>query len=322
MRAGLLSDPRVVHLLRTAFIPCMISALNTPELLRDPRDAKTLQGFVSKATDDFNGGEREAFILPDGKMQRVFLSLRGKGRGRKGDVHYTRAGRRSDSACGVFKDEAKKALRRCKQGLPEDWKQIWAGTHPEVRRLAETAPVWPTPEKGAALRVFVRNSYLMYDELSGSKLVLPRPAELEAWLGELDRVGDRAKMPAALFARLRAAMMPRGFIAPQPKAASLGGGLELIAEAVEGDLVHGRVVGDFRIEPKTREETGLRRSAALIFHSRGRLRGRFVYNKASKTLQACKLVAEDVDFDFDPQHKLAGYVDSHHRIGVEWLAPR
>jgi hypothetical protein len=84
VRAGLLSDARVVALLRTMFIPCHLSALNTPECMADARDASVLEACAKDCSERFQGGEREAFLLPDGTLPDAVVAgwcerLKGKG---------------------------------------------------------------------------------------------------------------------------------------------------------------------------------------------------------------------------------------------------
>src|SRR5690606_309581 len=132
----------------------------------------SLARYVDPKLDDFDGGEREAFILPDGRMLEVFMSLHGTWR-LNGKTHYTRAGRRSEDAVALFRQHAETALRAVPAGLPADWDAIWAGTAEEVEASAAEAPRWPVPAAGRqALRVFSRNSYRMYEELAGCELVL------------------------------------------------------------------------------------------------------------------------------------------------------
>jgi hypothetical protein len=162
VRAGLLSDPRVVVALRTLFVPVHCSALNTPHCMRDPRDVELLRSHAGAATDRFIGGEREAFLLPDGTMQRVFLSLN-----QGSSSQYTAAKRRADSATREFRHHGAIALRDSGDGeVPAEWRRLWDGEHEALAPLADERPRWPAPPPGRqGFRVFVRNSYKMYDDL-------------------------------------------------------------------------------------------------------------------------------------------------------------
>ena len=48
MRAGLLSDPRVVVALRTLFVPVHMTALNTAHCMHDPRDEALLKEVLQE----------------------------------------------------------------------------------------------------------------------------------------------------------------------------------------------------------------------------------------------------------------------------------
>ncbi|MCA8954649.1 MAG: hypothetical protein KDC87_01165 [Planctomycetes bacterium] len=305
-------------LLRRYFIPCMISALNTKELMHDPRDAATLGRYVSRDLDDFDGGEREAFLLPSGEMLGVFLSLRSSVEGSPFS-HYTRAGRQSDDVVRTFRKHARQALRRLRSRLPARWVAVWAGTDPEVAQVRATEPRWPRPASGEALRVFVRNSYLMYDELTGCKLVAVSPAQQRAWLSGATVRGARLALPEPLFHALLQAMHPRGMIGPRPAADSLRGNLVLVVEQVEAERITGRVTGTFAIQPEDLAEVGRRRNAACRFRLAGELSGRFEIDRRSGRLTTLQAAGTGIDFAMLPRSGMQPYYFApSYRVAIEW----
>lgn len=309
----------MVALLQTAFIPCHISARNTPECMHDPRDVDLLGHYARTTGEQFQGGEREAFVLPDGTMQQVFLSLHGPDRW-NGQLHMTAAGRRSELAVQPFRQHAERALRAA-GGLPEAWDAIWRGEHELVRQIAATAPRWPEPEPGAlALRVFVRNSYRMYDDMHGCELVPLAETVVADWCRELAAVGDRAALPDAAFRDLARAMVPRGQVDTTLADGSIAGRLELAVQAVDGDLVRGRVTGHFALLPQDKAEVGRRPNAACRFTSEGRLVGRFVLDRAAGQVRELRVGATGVALDWRSGGASVREFDPFHAIGIELVA--
>lgn len=317
MRAGLLSDPRVVALLQTLFVPCHVSELNTPQCMRDPRDLELLRHYISSDTDDFDGGEREAFVLPDGTMQGVFLSL-----GSLGDdgQQLTAAGRRSEAALSQFRRHAVTALLALHERLPTEWDAIWDGTADVTKAMRTATPQWPEPAAGEqGFRVFVRNSYRLYDDLHGCELALLEPQLAREWTAALHQPGDRAALPRQAFLTLANAMVPRGQVATHLDPESISGELALVVTEVDDAGIRGRVEGSFALLPRRWDEVGKRKAAACMFASKGTLRGRF--RLADGELQQLRAVATDVEFVWRPQH--VGSSDRFapwHRIGIEWVA--
>lgn len=318
MRAGLLSDPRVVALLQTHFIPVHVSERNTPDCMRDRRDLELLARYAGGATDDFDGGEREVFVLPDGRMQRVFLSLHGTHAG-NGCTQMTAAGRRSDDAVALFRTHGAAALQQLHGELPADWQAIWDGKAPQLAALQAAGPQWPLPAAGeAALRVFVRNSYRQYDDLHGCELVPLADAEVAALAAGLRSAGDRAALPRAAFVALANAMVPRGQVATRLQPESIGGGLEFVVEAVDGDGVRGRIDGRFALQPKAWQEVGLRQNAVCMFSSAGRFAGRFAL--AAGRLQQLRAVATEVEFAWRPRFGSYDGFAPRHQVAIEWVS--
>lgn len=323
MRAGLLSDPRVVALLRTLFVPVHVSALNTPHCMHDPRDVALLQAFVSKDTDRFAGGEREAFVLPDGTMQCVFLSLNGCDVGEFGKEanQYTAAGRRDEAAVRLFRHHGAVALRALHGELPTAWRELWDDDHPDALAVRAEPPRWPEPAVGAqGFRVFVRNSYRMYDDLHGCQLALLAPQVVAAWGADLAAPGDRAALPRASFVALAQAMVPRGMVDTVLAKDSITGRLELLARQVDGDRVAGDIEGDYELLPKQKGEVGKRLNAAVLFRSRGRFVGRFVWDRRLGTFAALRVVTKDVAFEWLPEGG-GDHSDfpPRHQVGIEWV---
>jgi hypothetical protein len=335
VRAGLLSEPRVIALLRTVFVPVHVSALNTPHCMRDPRDVELLTKYVSPQTDDFDGGEREAFVLPDGTMQTVFLSLSGHAIGEYSSKcsHYTAAGRRADEVSRCFRHYGAIALRAVQDELPEAWHKIWDSELPEagdqildgenadVAAIEREAPRWPEPPAGRqGFRVFVRNSYRMYDDLHGAQLALLDDGTVTAWGRQLEQAGSRAPLPRAAFVALAQAMVPRGMVDTELDPESIAGELELVATAVDGRRVTGTIEGSFGLKPKNKSEVGKRDNAAVLFESTGRLVGRFVWDRDAERFEDLRIAAADVQFAWKPD---GGGSSSdfapRHQVGIEWV---
>ena len=320
MRAGLLSDPRVVALLRRDFVPCVISALNTVQCLADPRDAETLARYVDPKGEDFDGGEREVFILPDGTMLGVFLSLHGSVP-LNGKTHFTRAGRHTEDAVVVFKRHAREALERTDGGVPPDWAEVWEGGTEDVAAIAATVPQWPLPARDEqALRVFVRNSYRMYEDLAGCELVALDAATVAALLAACDEVGARVALPVTPFRALVNAMVPRGQVGTHLADESIDGVLELCVDELDGDSVRGHIEGRYAMVPGDRSEVGLRSNAACLFTSSGRFVGRFTIDRSAKRVVELRAAILDVEFEWLPRYRpLAGEFPAVHAAAIEWV---
>ncbi len=322
MRAGLLSDARVVAILRELFVPVHVTALNTLHCMRDPRDEALLRAAIRDDTDDFDGGEREAFLLPDGTMLPVFMSLHGREmtEWETRASHYTGDGRRDETTVAEFRHRGADALRRVHGELPEKWRQLWDPEHSAVQEVLASSPRWPEPAPGtAALRVFSRNSYRMYDDLHGAELVTLAAADLRAWTTPL-RTGDRrAAMPRAAFVSMARAMVPRGMVDTELADASITGELVLVVEQGEPAGLRGRIEGRFALEPKAKEEVGKRLNAACLFESRGQLRGRFELSSDGR-LRLLRVVAHGVEFAWLPGYSTRDdEFEPWHRVAIEWV---
>jgi hypothetical protein len=290
--------------------------------MRDPRDIALLRSFVGNDTDDFDGGEREAFVLPDGTMSTVFLSLNDHAVGEYGGVvkQYTAEGRRSDGAARMFRRHGAAALRALHGELPAAWHELWDVDHADVVAVQGEQPRWPQPPAGQqGFRVFVRNSYRMYDDLHGAQLALLPDAAVAAWGGRLATAGDRAALPDEAFLALARAMVPRGMVDTELAAESIEGRLELVATAAGDELVRGTVEGTFALEPQDLDEVGKRRNAAVLFTSSGRLAGRFTWDRCTRTFRELRVVASDVEFWWKPKKGLDTDFPPRHQIAVEWV---
>ncbi len=326
MRAGLLSDARVVVALRTLFVPVHITALNTAHCMHDARDVELLTSMAGDGTDRFQGGEREAFVLPDGRMQRVFLSLNGHDVGgfATGVAQYTAAGRRSDDGTRMFRHHGAIALRDTHGEVPVEWRSLWDGNHPDLVPIASEAPRWPEPAPGRqGLRVFVRNSYRMYDDLHGSQLVLLADDVVAAWTAPLTAPESRAQLPSAQFDALARAIVPRGQVDTELATASIHGRLTLVARSVDGEIVTGDVTGTFSLRPTDLAEAGKRPSAAALFESKGTLTGRFTFDRALRTFRELRVVATGVEYalksHWDPGGSGLTNHAPRHQIAIEWV---
>src|SRR5262245_1099571 len=291
--------------------------------MQDPRDVELLTKYVNSQTDDFDGGEREAFVLPDGTMQTVFLSLSGHAIGEYSSKcsHYTAAGRRADEVSRCFRHYGAIALRAVHGDLPEVWNQIWDGENAEVAAIEREAPRWPEPPAGRqGFRVFVRNSYRMYDDLHGAQIALIDDDTVAAWGRQLEQAGSRAPLPRAAFVALAQAMVPRGMVDTVLDPESIAGELELVATGVDGHRVTGIVAGSLAVKPKNISEVGKRANAAVLFESAGRFAGRFVWERAAQRFEDLRIAAADVQFAWNP----AGGGSSsdfapRHQVGIEWV---
>ncbi len=326
MRAGLLSNPCVIAQLQTNFLPVHISALNTPECMHDPRDVATLASFATDDTDRFQGGEREAFVRADGTMGTVFLSLSGS-EVRGNEFHcsqYTAPLRRDDSVVRLFRYYGAVALRTTNDALPSSWRELWDPEHPLVTSIASALPRWPEPRAGEqGFRVFVRNSYRMYDDLHGSQLALVDGPALATWTQHIAELGIATKLPEASFRALADAMVPRGGVDTRLDDASIAGDLLLRPEAIEGPYVVGTLQGSFALTPTRSEEAGRRPSAAWLFHSKGQLVGRFRWNRENGQFEQLRVVADQVDFSWDPPDRdRPDYHAPRHQIAFEWVFGR
>lgn len=321
MRAGLLSDPRVVVALQELFVPVHVSALNTSHCLRDPADAELLRSYIRTDTDDWDGGEREAFVLPDGSMLPVFLSLHGRNHDEwtSRASHYTAAERRAESAAQVFRTWAERVLLRIHGEPSARWAAIWAPGDAAVEAVAAAAPRWPEPAPGqAGWRVFVRNSYRQYDDLAGSEIVPVDAATWRQWLAPLAAGEPRVVLPRPEFVALARKMVPRGMVDTELREESIAGELVLVVTERSASGMRGRVEGSFALRPTTKIEVSKRENAACLFHSAGRLAGEFRLDAAGRL--ELRAVAESVEFAW---HPLGGGRDEDfapwHRVAFEWV---
>jgi hypothetical protein len=321
VRAGLLSDPRVVHLLRTCFVPCMLSARNNKELLGDARDLALLES-ISKATGEpFQGGERELFLLPDGTPQRVFLSSHADGNSNE-STHRTAAKRRTEAAVRPWRRHAEAALRAVHEDLPEPWARAWSPEAAEVAAIAAEPAHWPVPPPGEqALRVHVRNSYLLYDDLHGCELSPLRAADTEALaasLGATPKVGARAALPLDAWLSLVRAMAPRGMVGTRLREASVRGEFEFVVESTDGGAVAGRVEGSFAMAPTVSSEVSIRETGTCMFTCSGRFAGRF--RLESGRLASLRAVAVDVALRWLPRFPVPNVFAPRQAIAIELVA--
>lgn len=315
MRAGLLSDPRVVALLQQQFIPCLSSACNTADRIDDPADVACLAAYAASSGEGFVGGEREAFVLPDGTMLDVFLSLR------DGQVasHATAAARRSERAVRPFRAHAEQALQRLLGELPADWASYWDGTAAAVQRVAAAAPRWPEPAGAPALRVFVRNGADAYDDLHGCELFSLAERDLLGGAA-LAVPGARVAVPAEVFRDLVRAMVPRGGVDGRLQDESIDGELAFVVEQVEAGVARGRIEGRVEMRPTRREENGRRPNAARLFIVDAAIVGRFAFDGNLHRFRSLRFATDDAEFrEWSPLRPAGTHPALPYAVGVEWL---
>lgn len=325
MRAGSLSDPRVVALLRRHFLCVHIPELQTEDLIEDRRDVALLRHLDATLantkpmtfgvqTPRLQAGEREVFLTPDGTIVDIFLSLNAGGQGQKQYTESVRAA--PEAAVERFFAGAAKVLKATFGELPEDFAALQEGTAPavaEVRGLKLPAPVGPA--QGTALRIHTRSNFVMYEALTGSETVLLQPSEVKGLFPSSP--GTEVRWPTGIVHRLCRAMYPRGAgvvleFAPD----SITGDLCAAATHLEDGLVRGTLQGSYRLTAETEEERGRRASYRPFRSCEGPLTGDFLFDPRTGELLSLRLVSEGTT-----TFHHGGLKEGRHRIAVERLAP-
>lgn len=325
MRAGSLSDARVVALLRKYFVCARLPELSTKDLIRDPRDIALLERLHAEAMagpyprrPGFFGGEREAFFTPDGEVLDVFLSLGTQGRSDSQFLVEQRA--RPEAMVQRFFERAASALRAVHGALPDDFEALCDGSAAAVAEVA--ASVVPHPRvasDGPALRVSVRNDRVMYTELCGQDLIAWKDAELAQLLPDCS-VGERArKWPRAAFLRIAHASYPRGAVLPRLRDESILGELHMLVDEVTDAAVRGRIEGRLELRPTTGEEVGARKEARMPFELRMELCGDFTFDRVAGHFTALRIVSRASELT----HVYGGRkTRDRYWLGVELARPR
>lgn len=323
MRAGSLSDARVVALLQKYFVCARMPELSTKELIRDPRDVELLQRLHGEATSTeyptrpgFFGGEREAFFTPDGEIVEVFLSLGTQGKPDSQFLAEQRA--KPEAKVQRFLGKAARALELAHGELPADFAALCDGTAPEVAAVrASAVPAPPACAEGIALRVSVRNDRAMYTELCGTDAVVFAATELQALLPDPGTGERELEWPRAAFLRIAHASYPRGEVWPRLRDESVHGSLRTLVTEVTPSTVSGTFAGTLALLPTSREELGARKEARMQFELRTALAGDFVFDRAAGRFTSLRIASQDAKV----VHVWGGreVPDERYWLGVELL---
>ena len=287
MRAGSLSDPRVVALLRRHFVCVHVPMLATAFLIEDPEDRAFLEALNRKHNTAYGGrgdgplygGEREVFLAPDGTLIRIGMTLHAGGRENEQSIRRVRAA--PEHAVRQFFGYAEEALRKVRGDLPEDFEALRTGDDPEVARLRVLAPP-PAPD--GTLRIWVRNDRLMYEALVGE-------SRIDVDAGECARIAAEGPWPRELFVRLARECYPRGDVFIDLRPESVEGGIETHDVKVEDGVARGRFRGRLRLAPRTDVERG--RRAASFLWAETRLEGDFAFDRTARRFTSFRLAGFD-----------------------------
>lgn len=328
MRAGSLSDPRVVALLGKHFVPVVMTELVTRDLIEDPRDVALLEKYDRERAESgrnpgLQGGEREVFLTPDGELVDVFLSLHHGSRTteHQGHEYHGQFGREEraspDAAVAHFFESASLAYERSFGALPRDWRRLLDGTAPEVARVrAARIPASLPSDDGLTLRLWVRADVLMYEGLVGYELVHLDASEARSLLPERLRPGARSSWPRALFVRLARSAYPRGAgVLVALADSSVHGAIETTLLGSSSGKLRGRFAGSFRLEPATDAERSRRRTYKPYRRTRGELIGDFVWNEKDARFESFRLVSRNGSSTFSHGRS----EEQSYQLGVELL---
>ncbi len=294
MRAGTLSDARVLALLHRYFLSVHMPELVTKHLIEDPEELRLLEEYDRQCRErrdwaGLAGGEREVFLAPDGELLDVFLSLNV---GSKDERQYTPQARRNpEVAVRRFFAGAERALRRSDDGVPEDFAALRDGTHEDVARFAAaTAPDDSPPADGHQhVRVYVRNDLVMYTALVGASWFSLTPVEASALVPS---DGGATTWPRASVLALARAAYPRG----------AGVLLELADHSIEGEITttvlerdgrtaRGRIAGRIAMTANDPAERGRRESYRPFRGLEVELFGEFAFDLEHERFTALRLAS-------------------------------
>lgn len=302
MRAGTLSDHRVLALLRRHFVCVHLPELVTRHLIEDPADLALIERYdrecraSKRGWPGLHGGEREVFLAPDGELLDVFLSLNV---GTQAQRQYTLVARATpEVAVRRFFAAAKVALRHTTAGVPDDFAALRDGTHPAVEAIAALVPDAPAPPDDARqhVAVHVRNDLVMYESLAASSWFSLDRAQARAILPDPSTAGQTNAWPRELVLALARAAYPRG----------AGVLLDLADESIEGDVTTsielsdlgvtvGTFTGQLTMTADTPEERG-RRSSYRPFRSLTfALVGDFAFDATTGRFTAFRLASTSAD---------------------------
>ncbi len=324
MRAGSLSDPRVLALLEACFVPVHVTELCTQSLLADPRDAGILQRLhdANRAARGafavgFWGGEREAFLDLDGELLDVFLSL---GQQTEADSQFLVEQRqRPEARVQEFFRRAARALRASTGAVPPEFAACRDGTSKRVAAFASwSMPCPELPAGQVGLQVHVRNDRVMYTDLVGTALLRLSAAQARSLLPDLESGSTSRTWPQPLFLRLAHLTYPRGHVAPRLADSSITGEVRTLVDAAAGDEVRGRFAGHLDLDPRDPEELGFRKEARTDFRLQCGLVGEFCFDRRQGRFTALRLVSQNAEL----RHRWPGreHALDRYALGVE-LAP-
>lgn len=317
MRAGSLSDPRIVALLTEHFVCARIPELCTKSLIPDRRDVELLERLHADAMQlsvpgrvGFLGGEREAFLSPDGELLDVFLTLGTQGHEDSQFQHVQR--RKPEAAVQMFFRQAAAALRTVTGGLPADFEALRDGTAPAVEQARRALrPQGKVPAGQTVLRVSVRNDRLMYSALVGDELWLLAKEQARALLPGTLAAGSTSRWPDSSFLALAHQTYPRGHVAPQLDDESITGGITTRITTADGDLVRGTFTGALGQEPSRPGELGMRDNARVSWKLSATLRGDFEFDRARGEFTRLRLASVASELEHTrfsrPEYPKEGY---------------
>jgi hypothetical protein len=298
VRAGSLSDPRLIALVAKYFVCARMPELCTKQLIACPRDVALLERLDAGRLPEhggrypwrpgFWGGEREAFLTPDGELLDVFLSLGTQGRP---DSQFLAEQRENpEPAVDRFFDRAAHALEQVLGELPADFEALRDGSAPEVAAIRAAAPPPPPAAagEGLALRVDVRNDRAMYTDLCGTHPIRIPPAELAGLAPD----AEPREWPRATILRIAHAATPRGAVLPRLADDSIDGRIVAQVTRRDGSLRHGTLSGALSLLPREHAELGQRKEARMWFTLRARLIGDFTWDERRGTFTSLRLVSE------------------------------
>lgn len=308
MRAGSLSDPRIIAMLRKHFVCVEMTELVTKDLIEDPRDVALLEKYDRQLRQlplhrraSLDGGEREVFITPDGELVRVILSLHcGNPEGTM-RLGYKMVGQFScadrakpDMAVERFFDVARETLEKSRIDIPRDWAALRAGTHPMVARVRDEAVPQPVRrDQDVLLQAWVRADVIYYESLVGRSLIpLSRDAARDLIAQDLVK-GAIQTCNRRLFETLFSSCYPKGagvLVDLEPD--SIQGALQSEVTRVDGNHVQGRLRGTLRLAPKTQRERSRRKSYSPWRESRCELVGDFCYDRKARQFTRLRIVSK------------------------------
>ena len=317
-------------MLRKHFVCVEMTELVTKDLIEDPRDVALLEKYDRELGKmplhmraSLQGGEREVFFTPDGKLVRAILSLHcgdEKGSMRNG---YRMVGQfgcadrsKPNKAVARFFDVARETLVRSGIAVPGDWASLLAGTDPQVARVEREGIPVPTPRVGEVLmQAWVRADVIYYEKLVGRSLVRLPERKARCLIPSSLTKGATSTCSQELFQRVFSSCYPKGAgVLVELEPGSIGGTLRSEVTRVEGNQVHGRLHGSLSLTPRTRAERSRRKSYAPWRESRCQLVGDFSFDLGSGRFTKLRIASNNGTSRF-----ALGGADKvqHYSLGLE-----